>query len=101
MLLISGFAPAIGAFVFNTTQRERGPRGEIVIGHCVRYLGIGETLRQFLQAKAQVAIGVNPHLQCLRIAPRSPPYFSVFRCRPTLACPRRFAMASMFFPVLF
>ena len=46
--LVGGFDLAIGAFAFNTTRRERGPRGEMVIGHCVRYLGIGENLTAVL-----------------------------------------------------
>lgn len=50
--LVGGFDLATGAFAFNTIRRERGPRGEIVIGHCVRYLGISENLTAVLTTQS-------------------------------------------------
>jgi hypothetical protein len=50
--LVGGFAPAIGAFVFQATEREFGPRGDIVVGQCVGYLGMCENRATVLTSQS-------------------------------------------------
>lgn len=57
--LVGRFALAIGAFAFNTTRRERGPRGDIGVGQCVRYLGIGENLTAVLTSQTPTRHGLK------------------------------------------
>jgi|HubBroStandDraft_3_1064219.scaffolds.fasta_scaffold20794_4 hypothetical protein len=62
--LVGGFATAIRALTSQTFGRELGPRGDIVVGQRVGYLGISEN-------RAAVLTGQRPACHRLKSSPGS------------------------------
>jgi hypothetical protein len=75
--LVGEFALAVGAFAFNATRRERGARGEIVVGQRIGYSRISENRATVLASQRPPRHISNPLLAVSRAANNA---LLVFQC---------------------